>query len=110
MSKKAVVYLAWGEKYIDEVFNSIEKSKMLRQYDIILITDHHSHIKKSQIFSKIIRASFKTEGLLRKSEMVHFLPGKYDCFLYLDSDTVVLRDINLGFKKAEIHDVSRPIV
>ena len=47
------------------------------------------------------KAPFETQGLLRKAEMVKFLPEAYDIYLFLDSDTVVIEDISLGYEKAE---------
>ncbi|NES81796.1 MAG: hypothetical protein F6K10_10545 [Moorea sp. SIO2B7] len=103
MSKKyAVVFLAWGEKYIKEVESCVKMSKAIQGYDLILITDMDTDIENLHCnFVEIIRASFETEGLLRKTELTKFLPETYDVYLFLDSDTVVIEDISLGFEKAE---------
>ena len=34
--------------------------------------------------------------------MINYIPEGYDSYLFLDSDTVVLGDISLGFEKAKI--------
>ena len=79
-----------------------KKSKAIQEYDQILITDNETNIEDSHhAFSEVIRAQFETTGLLRKAEMLKFLPESYDAYLFLDSDTVVLEDISLGFEKAE---------
>ena len=99
--KHAVIFLAWGEKYIKEVEVCIRRSKGIQPYDHILITDVQTDVSRLDCkFSEVIRAPFETEGLLRKTEMLKYLPGRYDSFLYLDSDTIVLDDISLGFEKA----------
>lgn len=102
MKNYAVLFLAWGDKFIEEVHSCIERSPAIQNYEKILITDQDTLVGDYQHhFKEIIRANFKTEGLLRKTEMVNFLPHGYDCFLFLDSDTVVIEDISLGFQKAE---------
>lgn len=102
MNKHAIVFLAWGKKYVTEVESCIRRSKAIEGYDIVLITDLATDLDGLQHrFTEVIRASFETEGLLRKAELVKFLPEKYDVYLFLDSDTVVIEDISLGFEKAE---------
>ena len=46
------------------------------------------------------------DGLLRKTELINFLPENYDSFLFLDSDTVVISDIEMGFTKAELFGIA----
>jgi len=102
MKKYAVVFLAWGEKFIKEVESCINQSKAILKYDHILITDKETNLEDLQCgFAEIIRAPFETKGHLRKAEMIKFLPEGYDAYLFLDSDTIVLEDISLGFEKAE---------
>lgn len=102
MNKYAVVFLAWGKRYLDEVDACISQSKALESYDRILITDAETELDDLQHrFTKVIRASFETQGLLRKTELVKFLPDTYAAYVFLDSDTVVIDDISLGFEKAE---------
>src|SRR5690625_2094287 len=45
-------------------------------------------------------------GLLRKSELIHYLPSGYDAFLFLDSDTIVLEEISFGFEMALKHGIA----
>ena len=102
-TRKAVVFLAWGERYLWEVDHCIRQSKeFLEEFDIVLITDRHSDVQPiEQHFSQIIRSDFKAEGLLRKTELLDALERQdYQVYLFLDSDTVVLGDISLGFEKA----------
>ncbi|OCQ90651.1 hypothetical protein BCD64_28745 [Nostoc sp. MBR 210] len=101
--KRAIIFLAWGEKYINEVLNCIKESH-LPDYDKILITDQISEVPKCEL--KVIRADFKTNSLLRKAELIDFLPNNYDSYLFLDSDTIVISDIKMGFTKAEIHGIA----
>ncbi len=102
MGKHAVIFLAWGERFIKEVDSCIARSQVIQGYDRILVTDLETDLSglESQ-FSEIIRAPFETQGHLRKAELIRFLPETYEVFLFLDSDTVVIEDISLGFEKAE---------
>ena len=102
MKKYAVVFLAWGEKYIKEVESCIKQSKVIQEYEHILITDKSTNIDNLHCqFAEIVKATFETHGLLRKAEITRFLPDRYDAYLFLDSDTLVLEDVGLGFEKAE---------
>ena len=102
MKKYAVVFLAWGEKYIKEVESCINESQGIQDYDFVLITDMDTQLDNLGCqFNHVVRASFETQGLLRKTELAKFLPEGYDAYLFLDSDTVVVEDISLGFAKAE---------
>jgi len=100
--KRAIVFLAWGYEHICRVEACIKKSQGIHGYDLVLVTDTDTDLESVQsLFVRIIRASFATRGLLRKAELLKFLPEQYCTYLYLDSDTVVLEDIDLGFEKAE---------
>ena len=102
-NKRAIIYLAWGEKYISEVLSSIAMSN-LPDYDQILITDLTSEVPKYNL--KVIRADFSMDGLLRKTELINFLSDNYDSYLFLDSDTIVISDIEMGFTKAELFGIA----
>ena len=104
MNKYAVVFLAWGERYIKEVNHCIENSPGIEQYDLFLVTDHSTEVAHSKLH--VIRTDFESDGLLRKTELANYLPDDYDVFLFLDSDTVVLEDISLGFEKAAKHGIA----
>jgi hypothetical protein len=108
MNKYAVVFLTWGDQYIKEVYSCITKSeKYLAGYDKVLITDGDTQIDDNDgQFTHVIRAEFKQQGLLRKTELHEYLPDTYAGYLLLDSDTVIVEDISLGFKKAEIHGIA----
>ncbi|MBE9005028.1 hypothetical protein IQ259_08245 [Fortiea sp. LEGE XX443] len=101
--KRAIVFFAWGEKYISEVLNCIKVSHM-PDYDKILITDQVSEVPKCEL--KVIRANFQINSLLRKTELIDFLPDNYNSYLFLDSDTIVISDIEMGFAKAELYGIA----
>ncbi len=101
MQRRAVLYIAWGEKFVNQAALSA-KSRWLDNYDTILITDKNSDtVRVEDHFSKVARVDFKQSGHLRKTELIDILPSGYDSFLLLDSDTQVTEDISLGFEKAE---------
>lgn len=103
----AVIYLAWGESFLAQALESYQFSKQHLPKDVYLITDKSTLVTEEVgVVFKIIRADFKTKGLLRKSEMITYLPDGYDGYLYLDTDTKVLHTIELGFCKILHHDVA----
>jgi len=80
----------------------VRRSTIVQKYDLILITDEDTDLNSLEYnFSEVIKASFETVGLLRKAELIKFLPNTYDTYLFLDSDTVVFEDISLGFQMAD---------
>ena len=104
MKKEAVIFLAWGEKYLQEVESCINFSSEIQKYDIYIITDKDTQVKSNSL--KVIRAAFKTNNLLRKTELIDYLPANYNTYLFLDSDTRVIGDISLGFEKADKYDIA----
>ena len=108
MNKYSVIFLAWGDKFIEEVVSCISKSsKFLKDYDLILITDFDTNITKVEPLVKtVVRAEFENEGLLRKTELHKHIPSGYESYMFLDSDTIILNDISLGFVKANIHGIA----
>jgi len=106
---RAVIWMAWGTKYIKEAALSRESIASTR-YPAVLITDEASagFAEDTGAFDHVIRAEFeRAEGTnQRKSELGNWLPDDYDSFLFLDTDTRVLGDISLGFEKAEQHGIA----
>jgi len=103
----AVLFFAWGESYVKETEQCIIKSKPIHKYDLILFTDHETDIAPIENwFTKTIRISFESTGHIRKAELISHLPQNYNGFLLLDSDTVVLEEIDLGFEKALKHGIA----
>jgi len=97
--------MAWGEHYIRKVARCINESR-LPDVPIFLMTDD---TQTAGIFDKkvtVIREEFSLDNKVRKCEMIDYLPEGFDSFLYLDSDTVVLENICLGFEKAERHGIA----
>ena len=98
MRRRAVVYLTWGSWKNREVIRSIESSVL--PYDTFWVTDSPPASVPEGV--EVVPAEFKkTAGCLPKAELGRFLPEGYASYLYLDSDTVVLGDIVLGFELAE---------
>ncbi len=103
--KRAVVFLSWGKRHVNQVFSCIKESK-LSDYSLILITDCSTKVPEKVPGLEIVRADFIHDGFLRKAELSIFLPKGYDSYLFLDSDTTVLEDISFGFEKAETHGIA----
>jgi hypothetical protein len=108
MNPYAIVFLAWGEPFLQEVHLCLKQSeKFISGLDTILITDRDSSTGELEgLMSQVIRVDFKQTGLLRKTELHEYLPDTYAGFLLLDSDTIVIGDLSLGFRKAEIHGIA----
>ncbi len=112
--RRAIVYLAWGNDSILELIESIKRSVAIKNYKKVLLTDEKTYEncitknygKLSSIFHQIIPHKFVSNGLLRKSELIKIVPKQFDSFLYLDTDAIVLRDVSLGFQKAEAHSIA----
>ncbi|NOR69473.1 MAG: hypothetical protein GQ532_07225 [Methylomarinum sp.] len=103
MNRRAIVFLAWGEKYIGEIRECIDES-ILPDVPIFLITDRDTDVSELDGHVQIRRTDFQLTGRRgngRKAEIWENLPDEFDTFLYLDVDTRVLGDVSLGFDKAE---------
>lgn len=106
-SKRAIVYLAWGRKYIEEAVRSATTAAIVG-VDRLLITNTESRgfLPPDAPFERVIDHTFRLPGMLAKSEMVDLLPAEYESFLYLDTDTFILMDIDQGFEKAEQYGIA----
>jgi hypothetical protein len=97
--KRAILYLTWGDNQADKVGASVRESR-LPPCDVFWITDVLPENPLPNV--RVIQASFSlSRGCLPKAELHRFVPSGYDSYLYLDSDTRVLADIDLGFELAE---------
>lgn len=105
--KRAIVYLAWGEKHIGEAMTSARTAALVG-VDRLLITDRASValLPPDAPFERVIEHVFVLKGFLTKPEMLDLLPAEYNSFLYLDSDTRVLLDVDQGFEKAERYGIA----
>jgi hypothetical protein len=105
--RRAIVYVAWGAQHIEEAVASAATAG-IADVDRLLITDADSRVllRPSCPFEQIIEHAFALPGLLAKTEMLPLLPHAYDSFLYLDTDTRILLDIDQGFEKAERHGIA----
>jgi len=107
MAKRAIIYIAWGEKWVREALVSARTAAFLG-IDRILITreDSLEYLTDESPFAKIITHRFTLSGYLAKAELVHAVPGEYDSLLFLDTDTHVLMDIRFGFDQSERHGIA----
>lgn len=105
--KRAIVWLCWGEKFLDEAVESA-RSALAIEADRILITDEAGALYTGQRteFTSIVRMTPVYRNNLEKSRLIDLLPGGYDSFLYLDTDTRILGDVMLGFDKAARHGIA----
>ena len=108
MKNYAVVFLLWGEEHLKQALYCIRNSPPVKRYDKLLITDQETPLPEEtdSLFTTIIRADFQLKKNKRKTEILKFLPKMYDAYIYLDSDTIVLDDISLGFEMAERYSLA----
>lgn len=105
--KHAVIFFAWGEKFLHEVENCIQNSLPIQQYDRFLLTDRETVLNGTEhLFKEVIRIDFQSAGLIRKTELFNHLPENYETYLLLDADTVVLDDITFGFEQAAKYGIA----
>ena len=99
--RRAIVYLAWGRQHIDLALHNLKKSIHL-DYPKLLVTDRNtaSYARRLNVFEQVLGVDFDQPGQLRKAGLWRFLPQEYEAFLFLDTDVIVVADIELGFERA----------
>jgi len=105
--RRAVVYFAWGSKYLNEAVKSAESVRIL-DLPTILITDYATADQPALPtgFDRVVAVDLKNPSLLTKSGLWRHLPDEFDSFLFLDSDTIVLMDLMFGFERAEQYGIA----
>jgi hypothetical protein len=103
--RRAVIMVAWGNKYVLEAVEAVRRSPGLVDLDVFVMTDSSTDIPV-EAGIKFLRVKFAMSGYARKAEFYKFLPQDYQSFLYLDTDVTVLGDVSLGFEKAESHGMA----
>jgi hypothetical protein len=104
---KAIIWLCWGERFIDEAAASARSATAIAA-DRILITDAAgaAYAKANTAFTSVVETQLVHGNNLEKSRLIDLLPDGYDTFLYLDTDTLIVGDVGLGFAKAERHGMA----
>ena len=102
--RRALLFVAWGDAFVQEVLDCIAGSELPR-VPLYLLTDETSHVPDGAPL-QVIRTSFRLHGKLRKAELIDHLPEDVDTWMFLDSDTRVLGDLDLGFRMAERHGLA----
>ena len=100
-----IVYMAWGEKYIQQISDSI-KSSALPTCQVYVVTDKFTDTSALPDDVYVIRKHIDIQGKLTKLKLLSLLPDSIGTILFLDVDTVVTEDISLGFEKAEQYGVA----
>lgn len=98
--KRAIVFLAWGDKAIAQIVRCLSESK-LPDYPVYLITDAATNTDPLPQHVSIVLTEFTLARTQRKNALVRELPDGLETVLFLDTDTVVVGDISLGFDMAE---------
>jgi hypothetical protein len=102
---RTIVFIAWGDRYVDEVGRCIAESA-LPSYPIVLLTDGESRTDSLPPEVAVVRRVFALSGKDRKLEALATLPASIETALFLDADTRVIGDVSLGFDKAERHGIA----
>ena len=105
--KRAIVWLCWGKKAIDEAVESA-RSAAAMQTDRLLITDAagSAYAQDCLEFTSIIPTRFIHRNNLEKSRLIDLIPQGYDTFLYLDTDTRIIGDLTYAFDQTERHGIA----
>jgi hypothetical protein len=104
-SSRTIVFLTWGEAAIESVARCLREST-LPDYPIVVVTDAETRTDTLPDKVSVVRTDFRFSGKVRKSELLTALPDGLETVLFLDVDTVVMRDISLGFDMAETHGIA----
>ena len=104
-NKRAIFFLAWGEKHIQLVADCLRESR-LPDYPLFLMTDEASKIDNLPKTVEVLRSDSKLSGKARKTEFFNRVPEQIETVLLLDADTRVVDDVDLGFEKAEKHGLA----
>ncbi len=104
---RAIVYCGWGQIWVDELRHHFQYS-LLPDFPKIFIGPPKELDEIGNFVSDafLVEHVYRTNSLLRKTEFYEQLPDKFNSYVFLDSDTIVLDDISLGFEKAELHDLA----
>jgi hypothetical protein len=105
--KKAIVWLCWGTRFIEEAAASARSTTAI-EADRFLITDADgaAAAKDMTEFTSIVPIALLHGNNLEKSRLIDFLPAGYETFLFLDTDTRIVGDVSLGFAKAQRHGIA----
>lgn len=105
MGTRVVLFIAWGDRYVEDVRRCIDESR-LPDAPIVLITDGESDTRGVAAHATVIRHRFELSGKDRKTEALAALPESLETVLFLDTDTRVIGDVSLGFDQAERHGIA----
>jgi hypothetical protein len=107
MAVRAIVWLCWGEDFIREAVASARSAATI-DADRILITDAAGAAlaRDHAEFTSIVPIEPVHGNNLEKSRLIDLLPAGYETLLYLDTDTRIVGDVDLGFAKAERHGIA----
>lgn len=106
--RRAIVYMVWGEKYIQQACESARSASFMG-IPLILITDEggREFLPRDHPFDRLqFVENFRSYDMRVKSTLYKYLPREFDSFLFLDSDTHILKDVSLGFDKAEQYGIA----
>lgn len=106
--RRAIVYMVWGEKFILEAVRNASSATFMG-IPLVLIADRASQgfIPEKHPFNRIkIVENFRSYDWLNKSTLWDNLPEEFNRFLYLDTDTVILKHVFFGFEQAEKYGIA----
>jgi hypothetical protein len=105
--KRAIVWFCWGERFISEAVDGARSAAAI-EADRVLITDATGakYADGNAAFTSIVQTQLIHANNLDKSRLIDLLPDGYETYLFLDSDTKIVGDVNLGFEKAERHGIA----
>lgn len=104
MKSRAIIWVNWGKSQESLLQRSTVSAAQFVEADQFVISDSPLNLDESVT---VLAHTYRTEGFARKAEaLAKVVPQGYQTYLYLDSDTLVLEDISLGFDKAQQFNIA----
>jgi lipopolysaccharide biosynthesis glycosyltransferase len=97
--KKGVVYIAFGDRYVEEVLFSASTLRAVSDLHVTLFTDR-------KISSPYLDSVVEIEPGHKRPKVDHLPRTPYDLTLYLDSDTKIERDVTDMFAILDRFDLA----
>lgn len=105
--RRAILYIAWGEEHLQLAMASARSAAFMNVPAFFYTNEATAAlVPDASPFERVITVEIVELNHLAKFYIMENLPAGFDSFLYLDVDTVVLKDVTFGFEMAERHGIA----
>src|SRR4051794_20716247 len=98
--KEGFLYVAFGQRYLQEAEISARSLKRFTRLPVCLVTDNEKY--KSEYFDQIIIEKTRTDFV---SKMIGMQKTPFEKTIFLDTDTFVCASIDKLFKGLDLFDM-----